>query len=234
MTIESIMYMGIGFLFAGLIGVAVMPLVYGRAVRLTTRRLDAAHPQSMAEIQADKDLLRAEFAMSTRRLEMTVNQLENKTTRQRDELAKKDEVINQLEIERDTLNIEVIALKTRVEAAAYSTKIAEQANLVPLLPTIRQSMQEDTWTREETMSDTPVVSAQEDTWTREEGISDTLLVPTISPSIQEDTWTRDDSARDPVDQLDPACDRLAALFQGKKAGRFKKARSAQSPQLPRH
>jgi hypothetical protein len=43
----------------------------------------------MAEIQADKDQLRAEFAMSARRLEMSVDQLKNKTTSQLAELGKK-------------------------------------------------------------------------------------------------------------------------------------------------
>jgi len=135
--IVSIMYMGIGFLFAGLIGVAVTPLVHGRAVRLTIRRLEAALPQSMEEIEADKDLLRAEFAMSMRRLEMLVEQLKNKTARQLVELGKKGDAINRLKIERDALKIDIIALKTqveialktRVETAAYSTEMATQSAL---------------------------------------------------------------------------------------------------------
>ena len=49
----------------------------------------SATPLSMAEIQADKDQLRAEFAMSTRRLEMSVEQLKAKTTSQPPKLAKK-------------------------------------------------------------------------------------------------------------------------------------------------
>ena len=73
--IESIMYVGIGFLTAGLLVIGVIPLVHARAVRLTMRRLEALTPLSMAEIQADKDLLRAEFAMSTRRLELSVEQI---------------------------------------------------------------------------------------------------------------------------------------------------------------
>jgi hypothetical protein len=76
--IESIIYFGIGFLFATLIGVTVIPLIHTRAVRLTIRRLEDSIPQSMAEVQADKDALRAEFAMSTRRLENRVEQLLNK------------------------------------------------------------------------------------------------------------------------------------------------------------
>jgi hypothetical protein len=79
--IELIMFVGIGFLLAGLLAVGVIPLVHARAVRLTTRRLEAMNPSSIAEIQADKDLLRAEFAMSTRRLEMSVEELKAKTTK---------------------------------------------------------------------------------------------------------------------------------------------------------
>jgi len=138
------MYLGIGFLFAGLIGMAVMPLVHGRAVRLTIRRLEAALPQSMEEIQADKDLLRAEFAMSTRRLEMSVEQLKTKSTSQLAELGRKGDAINRLKVERDALKVEIVALKTQVEAAAYSTEMGTQASLVPAIPTIRQSMQGDT------------------------------------------------------------------------------------------
>ncbi len=110
------MYFGIGFLFATLIGVAVTPLVHSRAVRLTIRRLKDSIPQSMAEIQADKDLLRAEFAMSTRRLEMSVEQLKNKDTKQLAELGQKDDAINRLKIEREAQKVEVVALKTEVEA----------------------------------------------------------------------------------------------------------------------
>jgi len=62
-----------------LLGLMIVPLVHNRAVRLTTRRMEAATPLSMAEIQADKDQLRAEFAMSARRLEMNVDQLKHKT-----------------------------------------------------------------------------------------------------------------------------------------------------------
>ena len=81
-------------------------------MRLTTRRLEAVLPEFMAEVQAEKDLLRAEFAMSTRRLEMTVEQLVNKTTSQVVELSKKDDIINRLKVERDAQQIEIITLNT--------------------------------------------------------------------------------------------------------------------------
>ena len=114
--IESSMYFGIGLLFGALIGLVLIPLIHGRAVRLTTRRLEAVLPESMAEVQAEKDLLRAEFAMSMRRLEMTVEQLVNKTTSQVVELGKKDDIVNRLKVERDAQEIEIITLKTQVDA----------------------------------------------------------------------------------------------------------------------
>src|ERR1700719_3486381 len=83
LMIEPVMYFGIGFLVAALLGLLFVPLVHNRAVRLTMRRLEAATPLSIAEIRADKDQLRAEFAMSTRRLEMSVAQMKTKTTSQR-------------------------------------------------------------------------------------------------------------------------------------------------------
>jgi chromosome segregation ATPase len=97
--IEPVMFVGIGFLVAGLLVIGVIPLVHARAERLTTRRLEALTPLSMAEIQADKDQLRAEFAMSTRRLEMSVEQLKAKTTSQLTEIGKKSDAIGRLKLE---------------------------------------------------------------------------------------------------------------------------------------
>jgi hypothetical protein len=45
----------------------------------------------MAEISADKDLLRAEFAVSTRRLEKKVEKLETSNASQIVEIAKKSD-----------------------------------------------------------------------------------------------------------------------------------------------
>ena len=123
--IEPIMYFGIGFLVAALIGLVVIPLVHSRAVRLTMRRLEAATPLSMAEIQADKDQLRAEFAMSTRRLEMSVDQLKNKTTSQLAELGKKGDAINRLKIELGEKTATIFALEARDKALRDQLRATE-------------------------------------------------------------------------------------------------------------
>jgi chromosome segregation ATPase len=111
--VEPIMFVGIGFLIAGLLVIGVIPLVHARAVRLTMRRLEALTPLSMAEIQADKDQLRAEFAMSTRRLEMSVEQMKAKTTNQLAEIGKKSEAIGRLKLELGEKTAALFALEAK-------------------------------------------------------------------------------------------------------------------------
>src|SRR6202163_4790748 len=113
LMIEPVMYFGIGFLVAALFGLLFVPLVHNRAVRLTMRRLEAATPLSIAEIRADKDQLRAEFAMSTRRLEMSVEKMKAKTTHQLAELGKKTEAINHLKKELGEKTTTVSETETR-------------------------------------------------------------------------------------------------------------------------
>jgi chromosome segregation ATPase len=124
--IEPIMYLAIGFLVSMLCGLMIVPLVHNRAVRLTTRRLEAATPLSMAEIQADKDQLRAEFAMSARRLEMNVEQLKNKTTSQLAELGKKSDAINRMKVELGEKNATIFALEAREKAVKEQLRATEE------------------------------------------------------------------------------------------------------------
>src|ERR1700754_4481054 len=124
--IEPIMYLAIGFLVSMLCGLAIVPLVHNRAVRLTTKRLEASTPLSMAEIQADKDQLRAEFAMSTRRLEMSVEQMKAKTTGQLAELGKKTDAINQLKKELGEKTAAMFAFESRERAWRDQLRATEQ------------------------------------------------------------------------------------------------------------
>src|SRR5947199_6019955 len=124
--VEPIMYLAIGFLVSMLFGLMIVPLVHNRAVRLTTRRMEAATPLSMAEIQADKDQLRAEFAMSARRLEMNVDQLKNKTTSQLAELGKKSDAINRMKIELGEKNATIFSLEAREKAMKEQLRATEE------------------------------------------------------------------------------------------------------------
>jgi hypothetical protein len=106
--IEMIMYFAGGFLVASLLAIVLISFVHQRAVRLTQRRLADAIPVSMAEIQADKDHLRAEFALSVRRLEMSVEQLKAKATVQLCHIARKTEAIMTMTLEKSGLPIAAI------------------------------------------------------------------------------------------------------------------------------
>jgi chromosome segregation ATPase len=124
--VEPIMYLAIGFLVAMLLGLTIVPLVHNRAVRLTTRRMEAATPLSMAEIQADKDQLRAEFAMSARRLEMSVDQLKHRTTSQLAELGKKTDAINRMKLELGEKNATIFSLEAREKAVKEQLRATEE------------------------------------------------------------------------------------------------------------
>ena len=97
--IEQIMFLGIGFLAACLLTLGFIPLVHARAVRLTTRRHQDAMPASVTEMQAEKDGLRAEFAMSTRRLEIALKEARAKAAGHLCEVGKKTQEIQLLKAE---------------------------------------------------------------------------------------------------------------------------------------
>ena len=63
------MIAAIGFLAAALIALLIIPAVNARAERLARRRVEALFPLSISELTAEKDHLRAEFAVTQRRLE---------------------------------------------------------------------------------------------------------------------------------------------------------------------
>ncbi len=142
--VEPIMYLAIGFLVSMLCGLTVMPLVHNRAVRLTIKRMEAATPMSMAEIQADKDQLRAEFAMSARRLEMRVDQLKRKVTSQSAELGKKADAINRLKVELGEKNERIFSLEEGGKSAGKRLQSAEQelAANAEMLRSVEQTLAE--------------------------------------------------------------------------------------------
>ena len=113
------------FLVAILIGLLVIPLVHRRAERLTMRRLEATAPLSVLEIQADKDKLRADFAMSTRRLETSVEALKTKTVGQLAELNKTADTIGRLKAELEKKST-IFALEAHHKALRDQLRATEE------------------------------------------------------------------------------------------------------------
>jgi hypothetical protein len=86
--IEWVMLIMLGFFSAGLLALLLAPTIWRRAVRLTTRRLIATMPMSLSDIEADKDMLRASYAIQTRRLETALERAREKSADQLVEISK--------------------------------------------------------------------------------------------------------------------------------------------------
>jgi chromosome segregation ATPase len=113
MGIENLMYFALGLLVAGLLALIVLPAVWQRAVRLTKKRIEAATPITMAEFRADKDQLRAEFALSTRRLEMNVEALRRRLSEQLRDINRKRSEVGAIRTEREAQLAQMRELEER-------------------------------------------------------------------------------------------------------------------------
>ncbi|TIX18611.1 MAG: hypothetical protein E5V41_05265, partial [Mesorhizobium sp.] len=111
--VQSILFFALGFLCAAFLALLIAPAIWRRAVALTRRRVEASMPLTLAEIQANKDQVRAEFAMSTRRLEMSVKTLQEKAAEQLVEIGRGHEALKGLAVERKDKNQALSDLEVR-------------------------------------------------------------------------------------------------------------------------
>jgi chromosome segregation ATPase len=113
--VQSILFFALGFLCAVFLVSLVAPAVWRRAVVLTRRRLEASMPLTPAEIQAEKDRVRAEFAMTTRRLEMNIKGLQEKAAEQLVEIGRGREALKGLAVEKKDKNQALSDLQAKNE-----------------------------------------------------------------------------------------------------------------------
>jgi hypothetical protein len=111
--IEWIMLCGIGLLAGCLLMLVLVPIVHTRAVRLTKQHLDESTPLAINEIQADKDALRAQFAMSVRRLEVSIEEMRAKAAGHSGELSRQSLEISRLHVELDKKMAQIFAMRAR-------------------------------------------------------------------------------------------------------------------------
>ena len=112
-SIQSIMLVALGFLSATLLALLIAPAFWSRAVRLTTRRLKEQLPLTDAEIRADKDRLRADYAIRVHKLESESEQQKLSSARQRIEMNRRDARITELADEAESIKA---ALEENVNA----------------------------------------------------------------------------------------------------------------------
>jgi chromosome segregation ATPase len=118
-TVQSVMLIALGFLAASLLGLLVASAFWSRAVRLTTTRIKQSMPVSEPEIRADRDRLRAEYAIKVHKLEMQLEQAKLARARQHIE-------INRREASISTLETDIGRLKVDLEENQNARRVLEQ------------------------------------------------------------------------------------------------------------
>ena len=96
-TIQSAMLVVLGFSIAGLMACVIAPAYRRRAARLATLELKRTMPLTEAEIAADKDRIRADYAIRVHKLESNLHDLSVETSRQLIEINRRDARISALE-----------------------------------------------------------------------------------------------------------------------------------------
>jgi hypothetical protein len=125
LMIEWFMFGALGFFLGCLLGLMLAPPLWNRAVKLTTRRLEATMPMTLAEIQADKDQIRADFAIQLRKVEVALEKSKERAAREL--------------IEANKRRVEIQKLNGSLEAAKGELHEAENANRV-LQQTIKRRL----------------------------------------------------------------------------------------------
>jgi hypothetical protein len=123
--IDALLFGALGFLLGCLLALALASPLWNRAVKLTTRRLEATMPMTLNDIQADKDQLRAEFAIELRKVEVALDKAREKAAREL--------------IESNKRRAEITALNTDLASSRAKLQENENANRV-LQQTIKRRL----------------------------------------------------------------------------------------------
>jgi DNA repair exonuclease SbcCD ATPase subunit len=94
--IETIMLVALGFAVAALIALFLGRFAWVFALSLGKKRMQRSTPTTIAELQSDRDRLRAEYAMLSRRLELRMSELKSKLAEQMAEVSRNRNRIDHL------------------------------------------------------------------------------------------------------------------------------------------
>ena len=139
--VETIMLVALGFAVAALIALFLGRFAWVFALRLGKKRMQRAAPSTIAELQADRDRLRAEYAMLSRKLELRMNDLKIKLAEQMAEVSRnrnridhlitevrsRDTQLTQRDAELQSLRMQLTPLETELSArTATGQNLKEQ------------------------------------------------------------------------------------------------------------
>jgi chromosome segregation ATPase len=95
--LQNLLFFVLGICVAGLFALWLAPYVWRRAARVTERRIEAAIPLSVHEVRAEKDQMRAAFAVDLRDIELKNEALQRSTAENRVAINTHLETIDRLE-----------------------------------------------------------------------------------------------------------------------------------------
>jgi hypothetical protein len=119
LMINALLFGALGFLLGCLLALILAPPLWNRAVRLTTRRLEATMPMTLNDIQADKDQLRAEFAIELRKVEVALDKAREKAAREMIEANKRRGEIAML-------NTDLASSKAKLQENENANRVLQQ------------------------------------------------------------------------------------------------------------
>lgn len=136
--IETIMLVALGFVGALLVGLLVVRGLWTYAVSLGKRRVERRAPSAIAELRADRDRLKAEYAMQGRRLQLRLDDLKTRMAEQMaeasrnrnriehlaDEIRRRDEELTKRDEDADNLRLQITALEREL---TDRTELLQQA-----------------------------------------------------------------------------------------------------------
>jgi len=132
-TLQSLMLVALGILLASLIVIAILPSYRRRVQRLTGDDIRRSVPLTEAEIRADKDRLRAQYAIRVHKLEAEGEQLKLSAARQRIEMNRRDARITELQDAHE-------ALKAALEENVNARRVLEHT-VTDRLPRLEQQLE---------------------------------------------------------------------------------------------
>jgi chromosome segregation ATPase len=135
--VEPLLYAGLGFLVASLLFLFLGRVLWLRAVALTTERLLRRLPTSRASIIAEQDFVRADAAVTVRKIERRAGRLQVELAEAKADLGRRDSLIRRLKGDiaaaktslaaAEAMRGEIDALRTERAAAQMTASSAEGA-----------------------------------------------------------------------------------------------------------
>lgn len=120
--IEAALYFALGALSVSLLLFAILPIISGRARRLAIHELERQAPVSLSEITAEKDQMRARFAVELNRQEKRADQLQAETHQHLVDAEKWRAYAERIELDFDKLTSDYAALKKKISSAELDLK----------------------------------------------------------------------------------------------------------------